>query len=234
MGMFDDLVPASAGPAKRGGGLFADLIAPKYDPTEGMSTSEKFLAGVGKAMTDAGRGVGQMVGLVSQDEINEAKALDKPLMNTTAGTVGNVVGNIATLAPTMLVPGANTVGGAALINGLAGGVLTPGSVEDRAQAAGFGALGGAAGVGAAKLIAGTGKAVSAAAAPFSEDGRKKIIGEVMRRAAGDNADSVAARMSNAQEIIPGSLPTAAEVAESGGIAALQRAMSARKIRLSDA
>ncbi|WP_434513773.1 hypothetical protein AB6Q56_14425 [Dechloromonas sp. ARDL1] len=226
MGMFDDLVPASAGPAKRGGGLFADLIAPKYDPTEGMSTSEKFLAGVGKAMTDAGRGVGQMVGLVSQDEINEAKALDKPLMNTTAGTVGNVVGNIATLAPTMLVPGANTVGGAALINGLAGGVLTPGSVEDRAQAAGFGALGGAAGVGAAKLIAGTGKAVSAAAAPFSEDGRKKIIGEVMRRAAGDNADSVAARMSNAQEIIPGSLPTAAEVAESGGIAALQRAMSA--------
>lgn len=226
MGMFDDLVPASAGPAKRGGGLFADLIPPKYDPTEGMSTSEKFLAGVGKAMTDAGRGVGQMVGLVSQDEINEAKALDKPLMNTTAGTVGNVVGNIATLAPTMLVPGANTVGGAALINGLAGGVLTPGSVEDRAQAAGFGALGGAAGVGAAKLIAGTGKAVSAAAAPFSEDGRKKIIGEVMRRAAGDNADSVAARMSNAQEIIPGSLPTAAEVAESGGIAALQRAMSA--------
>lgn len=226
MGMFDDLVPASAGPAKRGGGLFADLIAPKYDPTEGMSTSEKFLAGVGKAMTDAGRGVGQMVGLVSQDEINEAKALDKPLMNTTAGTVGNVVGNIATLAPTMLVPGANTVRGAALINGLAGGVLTPGSVEDRAQAAGFGALGGAAGVGAAKLIAGTGKAVSAAAAPFSEDGRKKIIGEVMRRAAGDNADSVAARMSNAQEIIPGSLPTAAEVAESGGIAALQRAMSA--------
>lgn len=134
MGMFDDLVPASAGPAKRGGGLFADLIAPKYDPTEGMSTSEKFLAGIGKAMTDAGRGVGQMVGLVSQDEINEAKALDKPLMNTTAGTVGNVVGNIATLAPTMLVPGANTVRGAALINGLAGGVLTPGSVEDRAQA----------------------------------------------------------------------------------------------------
>jgi len=77
MGMFDDLVPASAGPAKRGGGLFADLIAPKYDPTEGMSTSEKFLAGVGKAMTDAGRGVGQMVGLVSQDEIDEAKALEE-------------------------------------------------------------------------------------------------------------------------------------------------------------
>ena len=226
MGMFDDLVPASGGqPAKRRG-VFDDLIPQKYDPTEGMTTSQKFFAGVGKAMTDAGRGVGQLVGLVSQDEVDRANELDKALMDTTAGTVGNIAGNIATLAPTMLIPGANTVKGAALINGLAGAVLTPGGVDDRMQAGGFGAAGGAAGVGAAKLIAGTGKAVSAASAPFSEQGRQKIIGEVMRRAAGDNADAVAARLRNAQELVPGSLPTAAEVADSGGIAALQRAMSA--------
>lgn len=227
MGMFDDLVPAGSGPAKAGRrGFFDDLVPQQIDPTEGMTTSEKFFAGMGKAMTDAGRGIGQMVGLVSDEDIARAKELDAPLMKTGAGMAGNIAGNVATLAPTMLLPGANTVRGAALINGLAGAALTPGSLGDRAEAGGLGAAGGAAGVGLVKAIGGAGKAASAAAAPFSDDGRKRIIGEVMRRAAGDNADDVAARLSGARELVPGSMPTAAEVADSGGIAALQRAMSA--------
>lgn len=200
--------------------------AEKYDPTEGMSTTEKVLAGVGKGMTDAGRGAGQLVGLVSDADVAEAKRLDAPLMNTGAGTAGNIIGNMAALAPTMLIPGANTVTGAALINGVAGGVLTPGSAEERLQAAGFGAGGGALGVAIPKTIGAVGKAASAAAAPFSEAGRNKIIGDVMRRAAGENADAVMARLRNPTQLVPGSLPTAAEVADSGGIAALQRAMSA--------
>lgn len=198
----------------------------KYDPTEGMSTTEKVLAGIGKAMTDSARGVGQLVGLVDKKDIEEAKKLDEALMNTGAGTAGNIIGNIATLAPTALVPGVNTVRGAALINGLAGAALTPGSVEDRALAATYGAGGGAAGVGAAKLLGGTAKAASAAAAPLTQKGQEKIIGDVMRRAAGENVDDVIARMRGARELVPGSVPTAAEVAESGGVAALQRAMAA--------
>lgn len=197
----------------------------KYDPTEGMSTTEKVLAGIGKAMTDSARGVGQLVGLVDQKDIEEAKKRDEALMNTGAGTAGNIIGNIATLAPTALIPGVNTVRGAALINGLAGAALTPGSVEDRALAATYGAGGGAAGVGAAKLLSGTAKAASAAAAPLTQKGQEKIIGDVMRRAAGENVDDVIARMRGARELVPGSVPTAAEVAESGGVAALQRAMA---------
>lgn len=197
----------------------------KYDPTEGMSTTERVLAGIGKAMTDSARGVGQLVGLVDQKDIEEAKKRDEALMNTGAGTAGNIIGNIATLAPTALIPGVNTVRGAALINGLAGAALTPGSVEDRALAATYGAGGGAAGVGAAKLLGGTAKAASAAAAPLTQKGQEKIIGEVMRRAAGENVDDVIARMRGARELVPGSVPTAAEVAESGGVAALQRAMA---------
>jgi hypothetical protein len=42
------------------------------------------------------------------------------------------------------------------------------------------------------------------------------------QAAGDNAGAVAAKLRAAGSLVPGSLPTAAEVAESGGIAALQR------------
>lgn len=77
-------------------------VEEKYDPTEGMSGIEKFLAGAGKAMVDTGRGLGSLVGIVSQEDIDAAKKRDAALMNTGAGIGGNVVGNIAT----MLAPGA--------------------------------------------------------------------------------------------------------------------------------
>lgn len=193
--------------------------------TDGMSTAQKVLAGVGMSMVDAKNGIGQMLGLVDQKEIDHAKKINEDLANSGAGTVGNVLGNVAMLAPTMLIPGANTVSGAALINGLAGSAMTPGSVSDRAQAGAFGAGGGALGVAIPKGVIGAGKVMSAAAAPFTQKGREKIIGDVMRRAAGDNADAVISRLKGATELVPGSKPTAAEVADSGGIAALQRAMS---------
>ena len=41
----------------------------KVDPTEGMSTGQKLLAGVGKGFVDVGRGIGQRLGLVEQESI---------------------------------------------------------------------------------------------------------------------------------------------------------------------
>lgn len=196
------------------------------NPTDDMTTMQKVLAGAGKAMTDAGRGVGQMIGLVDQKDIDEAKRLDATLMNTGAGTAGNILGNVATLAPSAFIPGANTVRGAALINSIAGGIITPGTAEERGQAALFGGAGGAAGIGAGKLISAAGRAAKAATAPLTESGRNRIVGEVMRRAAGENVDDVIGKLRGATELVPGSVPTAAEVAESGGIASLQRAMAA--------
>lgn len=76
---------------------------PTYDPTEGMSGTDKFLAGAGKAMVDVGRGVRQYLpnsmGGLSNDDIAEARRLDAPLMKTGAGTAGNIVGNVAMAAP---------------------------------------------------------------------------------------------------------------------------------------
>jgi hypothetical protein len=126
-----------------------------YDPTEGMSTTDKFLAGAGKGLVDTGRGVyqlgasiGHAAGMVSdekmaqiQSDVDEAHGLDKPLMDTTAGKVGDVVG---TAAPALLMPGAGIVGGAAA--GAAMGAAQPVPTgESRLQNAGMGAVGGGVG-----------------------------------------------------------------------------------------
>jgi len=71
-----------------------------YDPAAGESTFENVAAGVGKAAYDAARGLGQVVGLTSREDVAEARKRDEALMDTTAGTVGNVAGQIGlVLAP---------------------------------------------------------------------------------------------------------------------------------------
>lgn len=121
------------------------------DPTEGMSTIEKGLAGFGKAIMDTRRGLGQMIPvrrdgkwepLVTQAEVAESRRLDAPLMNTGAGFAGNLAGNAALLAPTALIPGAATVPGAALI-GAGAGLIQP--TVDRKETLTNVAVGGAAG-----------------------------------------------------------------------------------------
>lgn len=95
------------------------------DPTQGMSTSDRFLAGLGKAFVDTGRGARQLYAIAAdalapldptpadlaarqpptrmaeiQREIDEAKRLDAPLMDTGAGLAGNIGGHIVlSLAP---------------------------------------------------------------------------------------------------------------------------------------
>lgn len=122
------------------------------DPTKDMSTTSKVLAGTGKAFVDAGRGVGQVAGLVSQQSIDDAKALDAPLMKTGAGVAGNVLGNAALFAPTAFVPGANTYTGAALIGAGMGAVQPVATGESRAVNAGLGAGAGAAGQAVARGV----------------------------------------------------------------------------------
>lgn len=122
------------------------------DPTEGMSTFEKTAAGMGKAFTDLGRGAGQLVGLTSRGDVEESRRLDAPLMKTTAGTVGNIAGNVAALAPTALIPGANTLVGAGVI-GAGSGLLQPSvSTGETLTNVALGGAGGAAGQAIANRI----------------------------------------------------------------------------------
>jgi histone H3/H4 len=118
---------------------------PKYDPTEGMSTFEKTAAGAGKAIVDTFRGAGQWLGLTSRKDVEEARARDAALMNTTAGKVGNFLGNVGLVAPASGIPGAATIPGAAML-GAGFGALQPSvSTGETLVNMGVGAAGGAGG-----------------------------------------------------------------------------------------
>lgn len=94
------------------------------NPTEGMSGTQKFLAGAGKGMTDLARGVGQLTGLVDQQSIDDSRRRDAALMDTGAGLAGNITGTVAALAPTAFIPGVNTYAGATAL-GAATGLAQP-------------------------------------------------------------------------------------------------------------
>ena len=113
---------------------------------------ENLAAGAGKAVADAGRGLGQLVGLTSQQDIDEAKKRDAALMGTRAGVTGNILGGAAMLAPTALIPGAGTVAGAGIIGGVQGALLNGGSLEERLKEGALGAAGGAVGAGVANAL----------------------------------------------------------------------------------
>src|SRR5690606_8968301 len=77
--------------------------------------------------------------------IARARELDAPLMNTTAGKIGNFAGQVAGTVPAMLIPGVNTYAGAAAFGAGAGALQPTVAGESRALNAGVGALGGLAG-----------------------------------------------------------------------------------------
>lgn len=182
---------------------------------------DRGLAGAGKAMVDLGRGAGQMVGAVSRKDVEEARKLDKPLMDTTAGTVGNVLGTVATAAPTMLIPGANTVMGGTAIGAVTGLMQPSASTQETLMNSGLGTLSG----GALPLLTRGYQAAKAAAEPFYEAGRDRIVGRALNKAAGGDA-GVEARLRSAASQVPGVLPTVGEAAQNPGIAALQRTATA--------
>lgn len=124
------------------------------DPTEGMTTGQKVLAGAGKAYADVGRGAKQLVGAASQQEIDESKRLDAPLMQTGAGVAGNIAGNMALFAPTALIPGVNTYTGAGLVGAGMGALQPVATGESRVSNM---ALGGTAGVAGQAIGRGIGR-----------------------------------------------------------------------------
>lgn len=141
------------------------------DPTG--TPFENLAAGTGKVFYDAARGLGQLAGVVSEEDVAESRRLDAPLMNTTAGQVGAVTGAAATMigpgslakaagapaAVTRALMPTSVKGNAAL--GAAFGALQPVAPgESRLENAAMGAGGGAAGGYIGQKIAGLGRAQS--------------------------------------------------------------------------
>lgn len=136
-------------PAASGGTL-------RFGPIDtGISMSPNvtnFLAGAGQAMINLGRGVGERLGMVSPQDIAQVRRLDAPLEATTAGTAGNIAGNVAMMAPTAMIPGVNTVlGGAALGAGI-GAVQPSVSGHEQAMNVTGGVVGGGLGAGIGKAV----------------------------------------------------------------------------------
>ena len=130
----------------RGGG---DKLELAQEP----STFDNLASGFKSGLKGAAQGIGQAVGLTSREDVARQRELDKPVLDTTAGTIGNVVGNMAAFAPAALIPGVNTLVGGALV-GAGMGALQP-SVSDSETLAntGFGALGGGIGAKISQFLA---------------------------------------------------------------------------------
>ncbi len=132
-------------------------LAKEFNPTNDMSAFERTAAGAGKSVVDTWRGLKQlynMTPLGSEEELarlhaeqEEVDKRDAPLMDTTAGTVGNIGGAVATsilpaglAAKASVIPRAGSaamttlrtlLGGAA--GGAAGGAITPLTATEEAQ-----------------------------------------------------------------------------------------------------
>jgi hypothetical protein len=171
------------------------------NPTEDMSGIDLFRAGMGKAGVDIARGLGQAargvlsenlanrIGLPTQADIDESRRLDQALMATGSGMAGNIAGNVAAFLPTAAIPGVNTlVGGAALGTGM--GLVQPvGTGDSRFGNAVFGGVTG----GLVPAAVGGYRAARAALYdPFA--GTDRIVGGVLTRAAGTDAQQLAAQL----------------------------------------
>lgn len=139
-----------------------------------MSGPQKFFAGVGKSGYDTVRGLGQLVGVVDDDEANENAKLDASLMNTGAGITGNIGGQVAQ----MIVPGGAALKGAKAVGAvksapylaaaLSGGAYAASQpvVGDQSRA-GNAAFGAAAGLGGQAVGAGLARVAKGASDTIS-------------------------------------------------------------------
>lgn len=191
------------------------------DPTYGMSGTGKFMAGVGKGMTDIAQGIGQNLGMVSREQVAEGRKYDAPLMATGAGRAGEITGQIATALPTMFIPGANTVLGGVAIGGGLGLAQPSASTGETFQNIGMGGAGGGLGVLAGRAIP---KALDAFVAPFTKSGSQRVAGDVLRKFSDGSVDDVIKSAANPSQLVAGSRPTLAEVAQKPGISTLQQAV----------
>lgn len=129
-----------------------------YDPTEGMSGLEKFVAGIGQGAHSQYQGTGQLLGLIGQDEVRATRDQDAALLASGWGKAGSFLGKMAApIVAAMTVPAASTVAGGAAIGGMLGLAepVAEGNVaQGKALSGLLGAAGGAAGQKVGNLIGG--------------------------------------------------------------------------------
>jgi len=200
-----------------------DTQRASLDPTKDMGAIETAAAGYGKAGVDIARGVGQMLGLVSRSDVADSRQLDAPLMNSTAGKVGNVAGNVANTLPLAFAPGANTLGGAAAYGALTGLVAPSVSTTETLTNVGSGAA-----LAPAAILAGRGVGAAYQGAkgliePLTKKGQEAVAAKTLQSFASDPA-AAAAALRASKQLVPGSVPTMAQASGDAGLAQLERTL----------
>lgn len=209
---------------------------PQSNPTDGMSGPEKFMAGVGKSVYDTGRGISQLFGGMSREDVDRQREVDAPLMNTGAGIAGNIAGTVGQVvapggaairygsaAPRLaaIVRSASlprTLSGMAAQGGLIGLLQQVGTEDSRAFNAGAGTGLSVLGGGIPRAIGATGRAVSDTVGRFTQEGALSRAAQQIQREAADPAALLRPQPSQ----IPGVSRTLAQESLDPGVARLER------------
>ena len=105
-----------------------------------MPLWKQIAAGAGKTMVDVGQGIKQRLGIgQTLQEVDANRERDVQLMATPGGFSGSILGGAALTAPSVAIPGANTVAGSAVLGGLYGAAQPTGTGESAFNNAALGA-----------------------------------------------------------------------------------------------
>lgn len=195
-------------------------------PEVGKQPPMTFIEGIGKPMAHAANAITQLFG---NDFLGDTSEIDRKAPPTGASMAGELVGSVASGLPLILSP--MTYPALAGTGAAYSALTTEGGLKNRLTAGAEGGALGVAGKYASNLLGVLGKVTQ----PYTEKGRDIVMGRILRNAInkGDgvspgsvNLDDLLARLEGNNNLVKGSMPTVAEVADSGGLAALQRSAEA--------
>jgi hypothetical protein len=165
-GFFDTVLPGIG----HGMVATAQTVKQGIDKLASAVAETPFGASVDRFGQSLGMPGAQQAEAATAQQIAERKQYAAPLLATTGGKVGDFLGQAATVAPTVLIPGANTYLGASLIGAGTGLATTEGGLAERAKGAAFGAAGGVLGKGVGDAIgAGVGKLATVRSADLASE-----------------------------------------------------------------
>lgn len=222
-------------------------------PTAGIPAAQRFAEGYGSAMPRALSGIEQF-GLDSakgvnsilaggkplfdqtprldatsnalQQSIDEHARLDKPLMETPAGGLGNAAGTAAAYAPMSFIPGANTYKGAGMMGAATGATMPVETGGSRALDTGLGAAAGLGGQFLGKMAGNAIQPVQSSLSPEEQALAKAAAREQIPLTAGQETGS---RVLKTAESVLQDLPFTS-TSQRGIADAQQRAFTAAALR----
>jgi len=115
----------------------------------------------------------------------------------------------------------------ATVGGVLGSAMTPGDLEDRAKAGGINAaFGGFAPAVGSVLNQAWQKVGQPLIEPFTREGKEAILARALRKFTGGEENTAISNLQNARDLVPGSKPTTAQVANVPSLATTERAVGA--------